>query len=132
MGEALAAQTQGPKSGSLAFTGKLRAVAGFLNLPALVSLPSLQGHWSPAQEDKGSSVNNTQGFRRPMSTTEMRTLQEQLQGDRSTLLGVNQGLDDLGEEDGNIQGGQVHWLKAKALGGSISIEAFQDSQMLNE
>lgn len=82
VGEALAAQTQGPRSGSLAFTGKLRAVTGFLNLPALVSVPSPQDHWSPAQEDKGSSVNK-QGFGRPMSTTEMSTLQEQLRGDRS-------------------------------------------------
>lgn len=56
-----------------------------------------------------------------MSTTEMTTLQPQRLGDRSTLLGVNQGLYSFGEGGRTIQGGRVHRLKAEALRCLISM-----------
>lgn len=43
------------------------------------------------------------------------TFQDQLRGNKSTLIGVNEWLYNFGGGGRNIQVGKGHWLKAKVL-----------------
>lgn len=64
------------------------------------------GRLATTHEDEGNRVDK-QGFGRCVSMNgNDDTFRDQLQGDRSTLLGMNQVLYSFGEVGGNIHGGQ--------------------------